>query len=275
MPDSCRLRSASPANRAQSQWTGSTIYGLFVDPGRKEGLVAQVVSPEQAGTTRVQPDRRRRLRRIALAAAFVLLILALSLCWAFRRPWFEGNLGTVEPGRVIRSAQPTSRLASWIREYRLRSILNLRGGSVADSWYDAEVKTARAAGVLFYDFPISATRRPTRHELLVLIDTLASCPYPLLIHCKSGADRTGLASALYLMTQRGVPPEQAERAFTLEHGHVPLCGPEHLHEPLVEYAAWLASRGLPHSPDRFRDWVKHEYASPGGPEDPPPLRPGP
>jgi protein tyrosine phosphatase (PTP) superfamily phosphohydrolase (DUF442 family) len=205
----------------------------------------------------------------------VLITLAISLCWTFRRPWFEGNLGIVEAGRVIRSAQPTSQLAAWIRDYRLRSILNLRGGSAADHWYDAEVKAAQAAGVSFYDFPISATRRPSRHELLVLIDTLGSCPYPLLIHCKSGADRTGLASALYLMTQRGLPPEQSEKAFTLEHGHIPLCGPEHLHEPLDEYAAWLASRGLTHSPDRFRDWVKHEYASPGRPEDPPPLRPGP
>jgi protein tyrosine/serine phosphatase len=181
----------------------------------------------------------------------------------------------VEAGRVIRSAQPTSHLGTWIRDFRLRSILNLRGGSAADHWYDAEVKAAQAAGVSFYDFPISATKRPSRHDLLVLIDTMGSCPYPLLIHCKSGADRTGLASALYLMTQRGLPPEQAEKAFTLEHGHIPLCGPEHLHEPLDEYTAWLASRGLTHSPDRFRDWVKHEYASPGRPEDPPPLRPGP
>jgi hypothetical protein len=237
--------------------------------------VEQAISPEQTESLRLRSGRRRRLRRIAAASTFLLIVLALSLCWTFRRPWFEGNLGIVEPGRVIRSAQPTSRLPAWIREYRLRSILNLRGGGASDAWYDAEVKAARTGGVSFYDFPISATKRPTRHELLVLIDTLGSCPYPLLIHCKSGADRTGLASALYLMIQRGVPPERAEEAFTLEHGHIPLCGPEHLHEPLDEYAAWLAGRGLTHSPDRFRDWVKHEYASPGGPEDPPPLMPGP
>ncbi len=205
----------------------------------------------------------------------LLVILASSACWTFRRPWFHGNLGVVEAGRVIRSAQPTTQLPAWIRDYGLRSILNLRGGSPADWWYNAEVKAAQAGGVSFYDFPLSATRRPTRHELLVLIDTLRSCSHPLLIHCKSGADRTGLASAMYLMLRRDVPPEQAENAFTLEHGHIPLGGPEHLHEPLKEYAAWLAARGLTHSPDRFRDWVKNEYASPGGPEDPPPLEPGP
>jgi protein tyrosine phosphatase (PTP) superfamily phosphohydrolase (DUF442 family) len=237
--------------------------------------VAQAISPEQADSSRTRPARRRCLPRIAPASAMVLVILALSLCWTFRRPWFQGNLGVVEAGRVIRSAQPTTQLPGWIRDYGLRSILNLRGGKAADWWYDAEVKAAQAGGVCFYDFPLSATQRPTRHELLVLIDTLRSCPYPLLIHCKSGADRSGLASALYLMLMRGIPPEQAESAFTLAHGHVPLGGPEHLHEPLREYATWLAARGLSHTPDRFRDWVKSEYNSPDGPEDPPPLKPGP
>ena len=221
--------------------------------------MAQVSFPDQAESTRMRAGRRRRVRRIALATAIVLVVLALSLCWTFRRPWFQGNLGIVDAGRVIRSAQPTAQLPAWIRDYRLRSILNLRGGGKADWWYNAEVKAAMAGGVSFYDFPLSATRRPTRRELLVLIDTLETCPYPLLIHCKSGADRTGLASALYLMVRRGTPPEEAERAFTLEHGHVPLGGTEHLHEPLNEYAAWLEARGLSHSADRFRDWVKHDY----------------
>ena len=136
----------------------------------------------------------------------MLVLLTLSTCWIFRRPWFQGNLAVVDAGRVVRSAQPTSQLPDWIREYRIRSILNLRGGSSADWWYEAEVNAARGGGVTFYDFPISATKRPTRRELLVLIDTLRSCTYPLLIHCKSGADRTGLASALYMMVARQSRP---------------------------------------------------------------------
>lgn len=237
--------------------------------------MAHPVVIERADATCRRAVRRRRLRRIALASALVLVVAAASLCWTFRRPWFQGNLGIVDAGRVIRSSQPTTELPAWIRDYHIQSILNLRGGGPSDWWYDAEVRAASENGVAFYDFPLSATRRPTRRELLVLIDTLRSCPYPLLIHCKSGADRTGLASALYLMVERGVAPERAEDAFTLEHGHIPLCGPERLHEPLHEYAAWLAARGLAHTPERFRDWVRNDYRSPDGPEDPPALRPGP
>src|SRR4029077_7746227 len=136
---------------------------------------------------------------VGKAAAVLFVLLGLGLCWTFRRPWFHSNLRGVDAWRVIRSAQPTTHLCDWIQDYHLRSILNLRGGTPADWWYEAEVKAAQASGVWFYDFPLSATRRPTRRELLVLIDILKSCSYPLLIHCKSGADRTGLASALYLM----------------------------------------------------------------------------
>ncbi len=103
----------------------------------------------------------------------------------------------------------------------------------------------------------------------------ARCRYPLLIHCKSGADRTGLASGLYLMARRGVDPVRAESAFTLSHAHIPLFGPERLHEPFREYAGWLAANGLDHTPERLLDWVRKEYRA----DDPAvamePVRPGP
>lgn len=230
---------------------------------------------ESAGAPTDRAHRRHRLRRIAKATAVILAVLTFSACWEFRRPWFRNNLGVVEPGKVFRSAQPTSDLDGLIRDHHLQSILNLRGGGPDDPWYAAEVEATRSGSIAFYDFPMSATRRPSRRELLVLIDTLRSCAYPLLIHCKSGADRTGLATALYLMIARGVPPRRAEETFTLEHGHVPLLGPERLHEPLHEYDAWLSAHHLAHTPDRFRAWVRDEYRSDDPREDPPALQPGP
>ncbi len=153
--------------------------------------------------------------------------------------------------------------------------MNLRGGSWADSWYDQEVRLTGSDGVDFYDFPMSATRRPTRRELLTLIDLFGRCRYPLLIHCKSGADRTGLASAVYLMTVEGKGPGAALGAFSLAYGHVPLNGPERLHEPLREYSAWLAKEGRTHSPGQFRDWVLNLYPSNDSAAPPAELQPGP
>jgi protein tyrosine phosphatase (PTP) superfamily phosphohydrolase (DUF442 family) len=213
---------------------------------------------------------RRRLVVLAIVIA-----MALTAVLIFRNSLFHGNFGVVDPGYVYRSAQPAADLDRVIERYHLATILNLRGGSHDDDWYAAEVRTTRERGIDFYDLPMSATRRPRRRELLILLDLFERCRYPLLIHCKSGSDRTGLASALYRMSRRGESPGQAFEAFSLDYGHVPLFGPEHLHEPLQEYRDWLEDHHLTHRPERFRTWVEEVYVS-DDPRTPlPPLRTGP
>ena len=230
---------------------------------------------EPESTPNVRPARRAGRRRRRAIAAALLVTTALAAGVVFLRPLFSGNFGVVDPGRVYRCAQPEANLAQILDASRPASILNLRGGSAADLWYAGELHATRRLGIDFYDIPLSPVRRPTRRELRILIDVLQRCRYPLLIHCKSGSDRTGLVSALYLMLHRGEPPERALRSFSLVHGHVPIGGPEHLHEPFLEYAAWLKARGLSHSPDRLRAWVLHDYLATDPPGDLPPLRPGP
>ncbi len=214
--------------------------------------------------------------RLAIAAA-----LMAGLAGTFHRFFFFNNFGIVDAGRLYRSAQPKGDLDATIRERGLASVLNLRGGSPSDWWYADEVRDCRDHDVDFYDLPLSAGRRPTRRELLVLLDLFERCEYPLLVHCKSGADRTGLVSAVYALSVLGRPPGRSQNAFSIWYGHVPLFGPERLHEPLDEYAAWLQARALTHTPERFRRWVERDYRS-GDPADepdandiPPALLPGP
>jgi protein tyrosine phosphatase (PTP) superfamily phosphohydrolase (DUF442 family) len=202
-------------------------------------------------------------------------VIFVTAAVTFRNPCFFGNFGVVEPGRVYRSAQPEGEFRRLIARYRLASVLNLRGGTQDDPWYADEVRATRDFGVDFYDFPMSATRRPQRRELLTLLHLFEYCSYPLLIHCKSGSDRTGLATALYLMSRNGVPPEAALRAFSLQYGHIPLFGPEHLHEPLEEYAAWLRAQGRTHDSARLRFWVEQVYEPASAHSDVRVLQPGP
>ena len=222
-----------------------------------------------------QSGRRAARFKLWKLAATVVLLGGVTVSWVLRRPLFEGNLDVVDDGVVMRSAQPTTQLADWARQYRLKSVLNLRGGGPGDWWYGNEIRGAKESGLTYYDLPLSATRRPTRRELLQLIDLLDHCTYPLLIHCKSGADRTGLASAVYRMVRRDEAPENALSSFSIEYGHIPLFGTEHLHEPLQEYTAWLERAGLVHSADRFRAWVKNEYVASDPRTDPPLILPGP
>ncbi|MDR3636647.1 MAG: tyrosine-protein phosphatase [Isosphaeraceae bacterium] len=201
-------------------------------------------------------------------------VFMLGIGLLFFRYLFLGNFAVVDPGKVYRSAQPKGALG-WVRDYHLASILNLRGGSPADAWYASEVRACEREGIDFYDLPMVATRRPTRAELLVLLDLLERCEYPLLIHCKSGSDRTGLASALYRLSVLAEPPERASEAFSVWRGHFPIGGPELLQEPVKEYSEWLKSRGMTHTPQRFRQWVEHDYRSGGSDSDLEiPLRPG-
>jgi protein tyrosine phosphatase (PTP) superfamily phosphohydrolase (DUF442 family) len=257
----------------ETWWTRSAIYGYLRKHTDREHAVATSSMARQFQTNSTARTRPRV--PIGSVAVLATLVCALGFLWVLRRPCFQENLGVVDPGKVIRSAQPTAQLGRWVRDYHLESILNLRGGAPADWWYADELRTAEQSGLAFYDLPLSATRRPTRTELLTLIDVLERCHYPLLIHCKSGADRTGLAAALYRMVRRGEPPQQAEGAFSIEYGHVPIGGTEHLHEPLDEYAAWLKANQLPHTAERFRAWVKKDYRAKDPSAEPPLLQPGP
>ena len=50
-------------------------------------------------------------------------------------------------------------------------------------------------------------------------------------------------------------------AFSLGYGHVPLFGPEHLHEPLQEYGPWLKAQGEVHTPARSAFLGSKRYKS--------------
>jgi len=225
--------------------------------------------------SQVDELKKIRARRALWIFNGAILAIVVAVIVTFRNPLFHGNFGVVVPERVYRSAQPVEELTRWIEQYGLQSILNLRGGSFQNPWYTAEVAATRQRDVDFYDMPMSATRRPERGDLLILLDLFERCRYPLLIHCKSGSDRTGLATALYRMFRQGESPDEALRSFSLQYGHVPIGGPEHLHEPIKEYGAWLKARGLGHRPELLRTWVEQVYVSERSQQRELPLQPGP
>jgi protein tyrosine phosphatase (PTP) superfamily phosphohydrolase (DUF442 family) len=223
----------------------------------------------------VPAPRSRAVRYIRRSILLFGLVFGLFAGALALRPYVSLNLGVIDPGRAYRSSTPGGWVGDVIREHGLASILNLRGGEADAGWYVREVQGAREAGVDFYDLPLSAVRRPTRRELLLLTDVLAAARPPVLMHCRAGADRTGLATVVYKLYVMGLPPEQAMDGFSLYHGHVALLGTQRLHEPIEEYAAWLKSKGLAHTPDRFRGWVLNDYQAPDPSVEPRPLKPGP
>jgi len=132
------------------------------------------------------------------------------------------NFHVVSEGRIYRSAQmDAGSLAHAIQEHGIKTVINLRGGNDANDWYRAETATTRELGVQHYDFNLSASRQVRNGEMEEIVATMNRAPKPILVHCKSGSDRTGLVSALYLYCQEGKPADAADGELTIFYGHVP------------------------------------------------------
>jgi protein tyrosine/serine phosphatase len=61
----------------------------------------------------------------------------------------------------------------------------------------------------------------TRQQIGEVLGIVRDAPKPLLVHCKAGADRAGLVSALYRFTGEGMSADQADRELSLVYGHFP------------------------------------------------------
>jgi Tyrosine phosphatase family len=190
---------------------------------------------------------------------------ALERLKGLYRRLFGLNFGTVESGRVYRCARPGTDLPRLVETYQLASVLDFERGLLAkslgaESWCIAQVRGDHERNIDYFQFPIPFDRRPLREELLALITLFERGRYPLLIHCDTGADRTGLAVGIYLMAIRNDHPQRAFReAFAPRFGHVAILGTGHLHEPFREYADWLREGGFDHTPARLRSWLKDVY----------------
>ncbi|WP_426238614.1 dual specificity protein phosphatase family protein [Pararhizobium sp. DWP1-1-3] len=139
-----------------------------------------------------------------------------------------GNFAEVVPGALYRSNQPTAlNVADYAQRYGIKTIVNLRGSGQGAAWYKDEVAAARSLGIKHIDFRMSATQALTIEETNTLVTLLRDAPKPILIHCKSGADRTGLASVLYLNRIAGADEDTAERQLSIRFGHfsIPFLSP--------------------------------------------------
>lgn len=166
----------------------------------------------------------RPLRTLLRAVLLVSVLIAGLVGYLGWCQW-TGNFATVVAGEVYRSNQPTrERLAAYARDHGIRSVLNLRGADPGADWYEAERKTADDLGLTLIDFPMSAGRALDRSGADALLTLLRNAPKPLLIHCRSGADRTGLASVMYRALVEAAEVGAAEGQLSIRYGHfsVPL-----------------------------------------------------
>ncbi|MSO71529.1 MAG: protein tyrosine phosphatase [Alphaproteobacteria bacterium] len=165
----------------------------------------------------------RRFKRAALSLTGAILVVAALGGGYLGFLQLSGNFHAVIDGELYRSAQPTpARLAEYVRDYGIKTVVNLRGSNPAQGWYREEVVTASALGIAHIDFAMSARRVLAASDKDALLAILRDAPKPILIHCEAGADRSGLAAALYLAAIRGSGEETAKRQLSFRYGHIGL-----------------------------------------------------
>lgn len=152
----------------------------------------------------------RALAATVSAVAGYFLLLTLT-----------GNFHVIVPGEFYRSGQLTpSQMRAYVKDYGIRSIINLRGDNSGVPWYQSEIDAAKGLDVQHFDFRMSARHPLDQDRAEELIALMARAPKPVLVHCSFGADRSGLASALYLARIRHTNEEVAERQFSIYFGHL-------------------------------------------------------
>jgi protein tyrosine/serine phosphatase len=119
---------------------------------------------------------------------------------------------------VWRSAQPSPAHIAFLARKGIKTIINLRGERNCGS-YRLEAEACRRHGIKLVNFQLHSRQAPpvaVIHEARALFNELE---YPILFHCKSGADRAGLMGALFMYMKEGRPIEEAVKQLSLKFGH--------------------------------------------------------
>ena len=153
---------------------------------------------------------KKILKYLLLALLCIALIIGGYL-------FIYGNFHKID-SNAYRSAQLFSfNMPYYVKKYHIKSILNLRGTD--NKFYKDEINISKKYNITHYNYSISASHIQTMKAMNKIVDIIKNAPKPILIHCKAGADRTSLATALYLYNEKKYTI--APKAFSLEYLHFP------------------------------------------------------
>ena len=167
-----------------------------------------------------------------------------------RHVW--SNFDQIAPG-VYRSNQPGHWRLKRYRAMGIKTVLYLRASS--EKWaFHFERESLDSLGMTMISAPLHSRSAPTRDAVQSLIAAFRSIDKPFLMHCKSGADRAGLASAIYLMVILGQDVAAARRMLSPRYIHLRFTKTGVLDLMLDHYDARRADTGI-----SFEDWIDREY----------------
>lgn len=197
-----------------------------------------------------------RTRRVATATATVVATVLIPALLYVAWDQATYNFGVIQAGRLYRSGQmPALALAQTLRQYQIKTVLNLRGENPGEAWYRDELTTTTAAGATHIDIAMSSCVWMSRAQLRALVNTLQTAEYPMLLHCAWGSERTGLTSAFAELLRPGSTIADARVQLSLRYLFVRVNDGKVMAEHLDQYENWLLANHRKHEPAQFLDWV--------------------
>jgi len=177
-----------------------------------------------------------------------------DLTWGdhgFLRLWFN-NMHHIGGG-MWRANQPSPKRIAEIAEMGIKTIVNLRAES-PKGFYLLEEEACKEHGIALVNYRMYSRDVHTPERIRGARALFEQIEYPAMMHCKSGADRTGIMGVLYKHFHLGQPiPEALEqlrfRYLHVKHGKTGMLG--FFFKDYLEYNE--------HTPTEFMDWVETVY----------------
>ena len=163
---------------------------------------------------------------------------------------------------LVRANQPWPfQVKAW-RDRGIKTIVNLRHG--VDAHHILEQEACDRYGVKLVYFVVFSREAPSVGQVLGAKQLFDEIEYPAMMHCKSGADRAGVMSVLYMHFRQKKPISEAIRQLDVKFGHMRagLTGvldyafERYIHdvEPLgISYEDWVKS------PEYDPAAIKHDF----------------
>ena len=152
-----------------------------------------------------------------------------------------------------RAAQPAPHQIAAMAQEGIKTIVTLRGGREFGCW-PLEREACENHRIALLEFVARSREAPTRENIFEAKALFEKMAYPALIHCKSGADRAGFISVLYLILQEGKSVTAAMEQLSLRYGHLRWSKTGILDLFFERYRQEGESRGL-----SLLDWTRDHY----------------
>lgn len=157
---------------------------------------------------------------------------------------------------VWRSAQPAPHHIAQAARRGIKTVINLRGDEQTYGTRWLERRACARHEIALVDLRLRSRAAPSRAEFRSIKELLDKVEFPILVHCKSGADRAGLMSVMVSHLHNGQPIREAIKQLSLRYGHVRSADTGVLDAVFERYLDAEAETGI-----GFWEWVETVYDS--------------